>query len=396
MTSNDIINESNDNDAFSKIKENKNEETVKKVIDNISLENESDNNCENREKRERSLSNGSYRRGKKKMCCCHEKSMSKCSTKNDKSSSSSRSKNADTLSTGNAKIRKIKIVGKVKIVGKIKIRKIKIVGNISELMLTHLASTGIIEYGSNSKNINEPFKFFIGGIPQNITNKYITEYFEKYGSVQNVVIAQDHETKRNRGFAFVTMSSHINKDKILMDSHELNGKRVDVREEHNTTPSDIQRKIFVGGLSYYWTKDTLERHKQLKNKINKYIYIYFSAFGEIDIVQIVVDSSGRSRCFGFVVFTNESSVAKVLKHKRHKIYDKMVEVRKAEPKKPKMSIKRQNNKSHSKYSHPPPFMGPFPYNKESMTQFQNVPDFYSNYNYYPNSIENMQQPDYNN
>ncbi|EUD70564.1 hypothetical protein YYG_04122 [Plasmodium vinckei petteri] len=385
MTSNDIINESNDNDAFSKIKENKNDETTKKVIDNNSLENESDNNCESREKRERSLSNGSYRRGKKKMCCCHEKSISKCSNKNDKSSSSSRSKNTDTLST---------------------------------------ASTGIIEYGSSSKNINEPFKFFIGGIPQNITNKYITEYFEKYGPVQNVVIAQDHETKRNRGFAFVTMSSHINKDKILMDSHELNGKRVDVREEHNTTPSDIQRKIFVGGLSYYWTKDTLERHKQIKKKyIYIYIienvmrlckYFYFSAFGEIDIVQIVVDSSGRSRCFGFVVFTNESSVAKVLKHKRHKIYDKMVEVRKAEPKKPKMSMKRQNNKSHSKYSHPPPFMGPFPYNKESMTQwanfmynacgvpflfnqrFQNVPDFYSNYNYYPNSVENMQQPDYNN
>ncbi|CAD2089156.1 RNA-binding protein, putative [Plasmodium vinckei brucechwatti] len=315
MTSSDIINGSNDNDAFSKIKENKNDETTKKVIDNNSLENESDNNCESREKRERSLSNGSYRRGKKKICCCHEKSISKCSNKNDKSSSSSRSKNTDTLST---------------------------------------ASTGIIEYGSSSKNINEPFKFFIGGIPQNITNKYITEYFEKYGPVQNVVIAQDHETKRNRGFAFVTMSSHINKDKILMDSHELNGKRVDVH------------------------------------------------------------SSGRSRCFGFVVFTNESSVAKVLKHKRHKIYDKMVEVRKAEPKKPKMSMKRQNNKSHSKYSHPPPFMGPFPYNKESMTQwanfmynacgvpflfnqrFQNVPDFYSNYNYYPNSVENMQQPDYNN
>lgn len=63
MTSNDIINEPNDNDTSSKIKENKNEETGKKVIDNISLENESDNNCENREKRERSLSNSSYRRG---------------------------------------------------------------------------------------------------------------------------------------------------------------------------------------------------------------------------------------------------------------------------------------------------------------------------------------------
>lgn len=46
---------------------------------------------------------------------------------------------------------------------------------------------------------------------------------------------------------------------IFQDTHELNGKRVDVREENNTTPSDIQRKIFVGGLNYYWTKDTLER-----------------------------------------------------------------------------------------------------------------------------------------
>lgn len=51
---------------------------------------------------------------------------------------------------------------------------------------------------------------------------------------------------------------------------------MDVREEHNTTPSDIQRKIFVGGLSYYWTKDTLERHKQLKNKINIYIIEYYA------------------------------------------------------------------------------------------------------------------------
>lgn len=96
------------------------------------------------------------------MCCCHEKSMSKCSNKNDKSSSSSRSKNTDTLSTGNTQIRTIKI--NIKISGFILIH---------ICMLTHLASTGIIEYGSSSKTINEPFKFFIGGIPQNITNKVI-------------------------------------------------------------------------------------------------------------------------------------------------------------------------------------------------------------------------------
>ncbi|SPJ08764.1 RNA-binding protein, putative [Plasmodium sp. DRC-Itaito] len=329
-------------------------------VDSIVKKSECAHNYEQREKRDRSSSVDS-KPEIKKICRCHESNCSK-SSKYEKSSCGSKNKSGDSLST---------------------------------------ASTGINECVNNSKNLNEPFKFFIGGIPQYITSKHITEYFEQYGTVQHVVIAQDHETKRNRGFAFVTMASHINKERILRDTHELNGKRVDVREENNTTPSDIQRKIFVGGLNYYWTKDTLES--------------YFSTFGEIDVVQIVLDSSGRSRCFGFVVFSNENSVAKVLKHKRHKIYDKMVEVRKAEPKKPKMSIKRSNNKNFSKFPPHIPFMAPFPpCNKETMAQwanfmyntcgvpflfnqrFQNLPDFYSNYNYYQNSLENIQQSEYNN
>ncbi|ETW51178.1 hypothetical protein PFMALIP_00785 [Plasmodium falciparum MaliPS096_E11] len=292
-------------------------------VDSIVKKSECAHNYEQREKRDRSSSVDS-KPEIKKICRCHESNCSK-SSKYEKSSCGSKNKSGDSL-------------------------------RINECL-------------NNSKNLNEPFKFFIGGIPQYITSKY----FEQYGTVQHVVIAQDHETKRNRGFAFVTMASHINKERILRDTHELNGKRVDVREENNTTPSDIQRKIFVGGLNYYWTKDTLES--------------YFSTFGEIDVVQIVLDSSGRSRCFGFVVFSNENSVAKVLKHKRHKIY------------------------------FPPhiPFMAPFPpCNKETMAQwanfmyntcgvpflfnqrFQNLPDFYSNYNYYQNSLENIQQSEYNN
>eukprot|EP00366_Plasmodium_knowlesi_P000698 XP_002258195.1 RNA binding protein, putative [Plasmodium knowlesi strain H] len=360
MTLNDHASESSDVDGSSKTRESQNDENEKKNIDCASKGSEVEDNCERKEKRDRSSSSESYRPEKKKLCCCHEKDTSMCSSKSGKSGSAPKVKNSDTLSTG---------------------RRINECANISE-------------------NINEPFKFFIGGIPQNISNKYLIDYFEKYGPVQNVVIAQDHETKRNRGFAFVTMSSQINKDKILIDTHEFNGKRVDVREENNTTPSDIQRKIFVGGLNYYWTKDTLES--------------YFSAFGEIDVVQIVLDSSGRSRCFGFVVFADESSVAKVLKHRRHKIYDKMVEVRKAEPKKPKMAMKRQHSKSRSKFAQPPPFMAPFPCNKETMAhwanfmysacrmpflfnnRFQNMPDFYPNYGFYPNSMENSNPPDYNN
>lgn len=321
------------------------------------------------EKRERSCSTNSIKPEKKKACRCRESCNVEKETKGENSSSNSNNKTADSMST---------------------------------------ASTGVNENSSNSKgkyNKNEPFKFFIGGIPQFISNSTISDYFSKYGTVQNVMIAQDHRTKRNRGFAFVTMANQANKDKILKGPHELNGKRVDVREENNTTPSDIQRKIFVGGLNFFWTKDILAD--------------YFSTFGEIDLVQIVVDSSGRSRCFGFVVFTNEQSVAKVLKQKKHKIHDKIVEVRKAEPKKPKSNYKKHHHKCSSKcqtIQH----VNQFPYNKESVAQWanfmystcgmpflfnqrfqhNNAPEYFPQFNpagnYYTGPLENMPPTDYNN
>lgn len=325
---------------------------------------------EYKEKRERSASVDSTKPEKKRFCCCHTSCNITKESKVENSSASSNSKTGDSLST---------------------------------------ASTGINEHIHTPKTKGakgEQFKFFIGGIPQFITNKDIMEYFEKYGTVQNVMIAQDHRTRRNRGFAFVTMTTQVNKEKILKGPHELNGKRVDVREENNTTPSDIQRKIFVGGLNYFWTKDILTK--------------YFSAFGEIDLVQIVVDSSGRSRCFGFVVFTSEQSVAKVLKQKKHKIHDKVVEVRKAEPKKPKANFKKQHKCTSKCPNMPHHFLNQFPYNKEAMAQwasfmyntcgmpmlsnqrFQHAPpyDYFSSFstntNYYPGSLENMPPPDFNN
>ncbi|SBT01698.1 RNA-binding protein, putative [Plasmodium malariae] len=139
MTCHDIMNESSDVDVPSKTKASKNEEEEeekkkRKKIDSIIQKNECDANYEQKEKRERSLSSESYRPEKKKLCCCHENNVSKCSNKTEKGNTTPKNKNADTLT-----------------------------------------STGINEFAINSKNINEPFKFFIGGIPQNITNKVMKE-----------------------------------------------------------------------------------------------------------------------------------------------------------------------------------------------------------------------------
>ncbi|XP_071845534.1 DAZ-associated protein 1-like isoform X7 [Apostichopus japonicus] len=49
-----------------------------------------------------------------------------------------------------------------------------------------------------------PHKIFIGGVPQGINERDITLLFSRFGSVSAVKLAQDPDTKRNKGFGFVS------------------------------------------------------------------------------------------------------------------------------------------------------------------------------------------------
>lgn len=64
------------------------------------------------------------------------------------------------------------------------------------------------------------------------------------------------------------------------------------------TKEDDEGKLFVGGLSYETTKETLTN--------------YFTTFGEVVGVEIKMDAlTGRSRGFAFVQFKDPSEANKV-------------------------------------------------------------------------------------
>lgn len=86
----------------------------------------------------------------------------------------------------------------------------------------------------------------------------IYELFSKYGKVIDVRVAKDYATGRKRGFAFVTMEDETSKEAIFSTVQYIGGKRVDIRKENDTTPTDLPRKVFVGGLHPSWTADTLK------------------------------------------------------------------------------------------------------------------------------------------
>lgn len=106
-----------------------------------------------------------------------------------------------------------------------------------------------------------------------------------------------------------------------------------IEDEHDPGTPSIEEdhdpgKMFVGGLSWQTTGDTLRE--------------YFNKFGEIKEAQVMKDpTTRRSRGFGFVTFVDPDSITKVMESKPHHIDSKGVDPKVAVPKKlnPKLVTK---------------------------------------------------------
>ncbi|XP_026292163.2 RNA-binding protein squid isoform X1 [Frankliniella occidentalis] len=79
---------------------------------------------------------------------------------------------------------------------------------------------------------------------------------------------------------------------------------------------DDERKLFVGGLSWETTDKELREH--------------FGSYGEIESINVKTDpTTGRSRGFAFIVFSQSSTIDKVLQAGDHIINNKKVDPKKA-------------------------------------------------------------------
>ncbi|GAA0143083.1 hypothetical protein Leryth_000369 [Lithospermum erythrorhizon] len=184
-----------------------------------------------------------------------------------------------------------------------------------------------------------PGKIFIGGLARETTNAQFVKHFGQYGEITDSVIMKDRNTGQPRGFGFVTYADPSVVDKVIEDTHIINGKQVEIKR---TTPRGAHgsrdfktKKIFVGGIPTTVTEDEFKE--------------FFLKFGEVKENQIMKDhASGRSRGFGFVTFETEQAVEDLLANgNRIDFSGTQVEIKKAEPKKPNNvaapQFKRQGN-----------------------------------------------------
>ncbi|KAL6532442.1 nuclear ribonucleoprotein 1 [Orobanche gracilis] len=182
-------------------------------------------------------------------------------------------------------------------------------------------------------------KLFIGGISWETNEEKLKEYFQGYGEVLQAVVMREKLSGKPRGFGFVVFSDPDILDRVLQDSHVIDGRTVEAkralsREEQQVTRvgnsggarsfggggnNTRTKKIFVGGLPQTLSEDEFSS--------------YFKDFGVVTDVVIMYDQqTNRPRGFGFISFDSEDAVERVLHKTFHDLKGKQVEVKRATPK----------------------------------------------------------------
>ena len=84
------------------------------------------------------------------------------------------------------------------------------------------------------KKSQESRKLFVGGLPKNLQLEEFTDYFEKYGEIEDIAIIGDKLTKEPRGFGFVTYVNIESVYTVLREyqTHYFGDKWVEVKLAH--------------------------------------------------------------------------------------------------------------------------------------------------------------------
>ncbi|XP_059285867.1 RNA-binding protein CP33, chloroplastic-like [Lycium ferocissimum] len=160
------------------------------------------------------------------------------------------------------------------------------------------------EDSSESEGVNT--KLYFGNLPYLCDSAQLAGIVQDYGSPELVEVLYDRDTGKSRGFAFVTMSTLEDCEKVIenLDGREYGGRTLRVNFSDKPKPKEplypeTAHKLFVGNLAWSVTSDSLIQA--------------FQQFGTVVGARVLYDGeTGRSRGYGFVSFETREEMENAL------------------------------------------------------------------------------------
>jgi len=192
-------------------------------------------------------------------------------------------------------------------------------------------------------------KLFVGSLDWATTEEEIEEYFSKYGDISNVAISKFPDSGKSRGFAFVTFISGASVDSVQQSRpHVVKGRKLETKR---ATPKQLvgkpesqisSTKVFIGPPEI-----RSKGHSGLSEDISdEDLSEYFGQFGTIvKVQQMRWEDSGKKRGYGYVEFTDDDSVDKIVLVRTHVIKEREIEAKKALTRQQMKEIEEIKNKT---------------------------------------------------
>ncbi|KAM0925461.1 hypothetical protein ACQ4PT_004134 [Festuca glaucescens] len=145
-------------------------------------------------------------------------------------------------------------------------------------------------------------KLYFGNLPYNCDSALLAGIVQDHAIPEMVEVLYDRTTGRSRGFAFVTMSTLEDCERVIknLDGTMYSGRTMRVNMADRPKPKlplypETEHKLFVGNLSWTVTPDMLIEA--------------FQKCGNVVGARVLYDGeTGRSRGYGFVCYSTKEEM----------------------------------------------------------------------------------------